>query len=93
MRIWIKEFKNNKLIRDMVSERNEGDTRTHKVYAALEEACMEFDLSKPIWFDKNIKEFNNHSRTRFYQDNFIDEIPFEYLEFHVIEEDKCEYER
>ena len=87
MRIWIKQFKDNKLLREMVSERNEDDTRTHKVFAALEEACLEFDLSKPMWFDKNTKEFKNHSRTRFYQDNFIDEIPFEYLDFHVIEED------
>ena len=87
MRIWIKEFKDNRMLRDMVSENYENDTRTHKVFNAIDEVCREFDLSKPIWLDKNIKEFQNHSRTKFYQDSFIEEIPFDYLDFQVIEED------
>lgn len=87
MRIWIKEFKDNRMLCDMVSEHNEDDTRTHKVFAAVEEACREFDLCKPIWLDKNIREFKEHSRTKFYQDSFIEEVPFDYLDFHVIEED------
>ena len=33
------------------------------------------------------KEFKRHAKTRFYQDNFIEEIEFDYLEIHVIEED------
>lgn len=87
MRIWIKEFKNNHLMKDTVVENNENDTRTHKVFAALEKACEEFDLAKPVWLDKNVREFKVHSRTRFYQDNFVEEIDFDYLDFHVIEED------
>ena len=75
------------MLRDMVSEHYEEDTRTHKVFAAIEEACMEFDLCKPIWLDKNIREFQTHSRTKFTQDSFIEEIPFDYLDFQVIEED------
>lgn len=75
------------MLRDMVSEHYEDDTRTHKVFAAIEEACMEFDLCKPIWLDKNIREFQTHSRTKFTQDSFIEEIPFDYLDFQVIEED------
>ncbi len=75
------------MLRDMVSEHYEDDTRTHKVFAAIEEACMEFDLCKPIWLDKNILEFQTHSRTKFTQDSFIEEIPFDYLDFQVIEED------
>ena len=87
MRIWIKEFKDNRMLCDMVAEHNEDDTRTHKVFVAIDEACREFDLCKPIWLDKNIKEFKEHSRTKFYQDSFIEEIPFDYLDFQVIEED------
>lgn len=87
MRIWAKEFKDNHLLRDTVIENNKQDTRTHKVFQALEDTCREFDLCKPLWLDKNISEFQNHSKTRFHQDNFIEPIPFDYLEFHVIEED------
>ncbi len=87
MRIWAKEILDNHLVLDTVITNNEDDTRTHKIFHALEEVCKEFDLSKPIWLDSNISEFKQHAKTRFYQDSFIDSIPFEYLEFQVIEED------
>lgn len=87
MRIWIKQFKDNRMLEDMVFESYTDDTRTHKVFEAVDEACRHFDLSKPIWLDKNVREFQNHSRTKFYQDSFIDSIEFDYLDFQVIEED------
>ena len=46
----------------------------------------EFDLSKPIWLDVTIAEFKKHAKARFYQDNFVDSIDFDYLEIQVIEE-------
>ena len=46
-RLWGKEFKENRLLRDTV-----------------------------IW----------HAKARFYQDNFVDSIDFDYLEIEVIEE-------
>ena len=33
------------------------------------------------------RDFKKHSKTRFYQDNFIEQIDFDYLEIQVIEED------
>ncbi|MDE7365870.1 MAG: hypothetical protein K2N24_00775, partial [Lachnospiraceae bacterium] len=64
-----------------------GLRRTQKVYAALDEFCYEFDLSKPVWLKSNQEEFICHARTRFTRDNFIDAIDFDYLDFYVIEED------
>jgi len=61
--------------------------RTKKVFAGVHEFCMAFDLQEPIWLDKNIKEFKRVDKTRFYQDNFIESIEFDYLEIHVIEEE------
>lgn len=87
MRIWIKEIKDNRLIKDMVVENNSDATRTHKIFSSLDKACDEWDISHPIWLDKNVREFSELSRTKFYQDNFIDEIPFEYMDISVIEED------
>lgn len=86
-RIWAKEWKSNHLLRDTVVEDTSRDTRTHKVFRALEEVCREFDLSVPIWLDSNVREFQKHARVRFYQDSFIEEIPFDFLELQVIEED------
>lgn len=85
-RLWGKVFKDNKMIRDTVICDTSDDTRTHKIFHALEEICHEFDLSKPIWLDATIKDFKKHDRTRFYQDNFMDSIDFDYLEIHIIEE-------
>ncbi|KAI4452437.1 hypothetical protein C823_007019 [Eubacterium plexicaudatum ASF492] len=86
MRIWFKEWKDNRMMRDLVVCDEEDDTRTHKIFRALEQACYEFDLSRPIWLDANIVEFKRHAKTRFTKDNFVDSIEFDYLEMHVIEE-------
>lgn len=87
-RIWAKIWKGNRMLRDMVvCNDNVQMTRTHKIFAALDEICNEFDLSKPIWIDATVADFKKHDRTRFTQDNFIDKIEFDFLEIHVIEED------
>lgn len=87
-RLWAKEFKNNKMICDLVVENGSAsETRTQKVFAALDEICHSFDLSTPIWLDHNIEEFKRIDKTRFTSDNFIDSIAFDFLEIHVIEED------
>ena len=86
-RLWAKTFKDNHLLRDTVIEDNTADTRTHKVFRALDEVCYRFDLGKPIWLDVTVLDFKRHAKTRFYQDNFVEEIEFDYLEIQVIEED------
>ncbi len=85
-RLWGKEFKNNKMLRDTVVEDDSNDTRTYKIFNALDQICYDFDLSKPIWLDVNIDEFKRLAKTRFTSDNFVDSIDFDYLEIHVIEE-------
>ena len=87
MRIWGKIIKDNRMLVDTVVEDNTIDTRTHKIFRALDEICYVFDLGKPIWLDSTVAEFKRHDKARFYQDNFIEQIDFDYLEFHVIEED------
>ena len=86
-RLWGKIWKNNRMAADTVICDDSPDTRTHKVFRALDEICYTFDLSKPIWLDTNISEFQKHAKVRFYQDSFIDGIDFDYLEIQVIEED------
>ncbi len=87
MRIWFKIFTDTHLMRDITIENYEDDTRTHKVFKSLEDACIELDLGKPIWLDSNVQEFKKHGKTRFTKDNFVEEIDFDFLEMHVIEED------
>ena len=88
MRIWAKIFENNHMLRDtVIINENPSMTRTKKVFAALEEVCMAFDLSVPLWLDVNIADFKRTAKTRFRQDSFVDHIDFDFLEFQVIEED------
>ena len=46
-RLWGKEFKDNRMLKDLVICDESDDTRTHKIFHALDEICYEFDLSKP----------------------------------------------
>ena len=86
-RLWAKIFKDNHMLQDTVIENNSDDTRTHKVFQALDEACYAFDLGKPLWLDATVKDFKKHAKARFTQDNFIESIDFDYLEIQMIEED------
>ena len=86
-RLWAKLFRDNRMLRDTVIENTLADTRTHKVFSALDEICIQFDLGKPMWLDSTIAEFKKRSKARFTQDNFIEQIDFDYLEIQIIEED------
>ena len=65
-RLWGKIWKDNHLIKDTVICNDENDTRTHKVFGALEKICYEMDLGNPIhcWTRPSV-----NSRTR--PHNFI----------------------
>ncbi len=86
-RLLARIFKDNRMLKDTVIVDDREDTRTHKVFHALDEVCYQFDLGKPIWLDKTIADFKRHNKTRFTQDNFIEGIEFDYLEIQIIEED------
>lgn len=87
-RIWAKIFTDNHMVRDTVIENDDPSlNRTRKVFAAIDDICYKFDLSKPIWLESNIADFKAHDKVRFTSDNFIDSIDFDFLEIQVIEED------
>lgn len=86
-RLWARSFQNNHLCQDTCIEDASEDTRTHKVFRALDKVCVCFDLCSPIWLDKNVRDFRRCAKTRFTQDNFIEAVDFDYLEIQVIEED------
>lgn len=87
MRIWFKIMQDNHLLRDITITDDSEDTRTHKIFRALDEACYALDLSRPIWLDANVAEFKKVARTKFRKESFVESIEFDFLELHVIEED------
>ena len=87
MRIWFKLITDTHMTDERTLTDTSDETRTHKIFAALEEACVQLDLGKPIWLDANVEEFKRCAKTRFSADNFVEEIAFDYLEMQVLEED------
>lgn len=87
MKIWFKLMKNHHIVKDTTITDDSEDTRTHKIFRALEEATHQLDVGVPIWLDANIKEFRQFAKTRFTADSFIEELYADYLEIVVIEED------
>ncbi|MCQ2526805.1 MAG: hypothetical protein MJ130_08570 [Lachnospiraceae bacterium] len=87
MRIWARQFKDTHMLKDSLIVDESTETRTHKVFKALEKVCQEMDLAQPVWLDRNVKDFKRSGKVRFFKDSFIEEIPFDYLEFQIIEED------
>lgn len=85
-RMWGKIWKENRMLKDTVVCDESPDTRTHRIFHALDEICYLWDLSKPIWLDHNIEEFKRRNKTRFSADNFIDSVEFDYLEIQILEE-------
>ena len=86
-RMWGKIIKDNHLVKDTtICISDYSLSRTQMVFQSLDDICYEFDLSKPIWLDSNIHDFQLHAKTRFGQDQFIEHIEFDYLEIQVIEE-------
>jgi hypothetical protein len=86
--MWIRKIKKGKMLDSLTITIPDPDlNRTRKVYKAIEDMCRQWDLSSPIWLDMNISDFKHHSKTRFGQDNFIDEIDFDFIEITMLEED------
>ena len=44
-RLWGKEFKDNRMLCDTVICDETDDTRTHKIFHALDEICYEFEAT------------------------------------------------
>jgi hypothetical protein len=89
VRIWGKIMKNNKFLDEKVVEFDDNSLHINdKIQTALEIFCHDFDLEKPMWFDKNTTELNQISKTTFHEDQFIDSIWFDYLEIEIIDDGK-----
>ena len=81
--------KNNKIIMDMVSEYSGADlSEQDRLHRCIEEICYKLDLERPIWLEKNQREFEEYKRAVLTQDNFMEKIDFDALEIEVIQDDE-----
>lgn len=85
-RIWGKRIKDNKIIEEMTYENKDDSLPINEALElALDEFTYAFDLQKPMWFNKNTKEMAKFHATSFHEDQFIEDIDFDYLEIQLLE--------
>ena len=86
IRLWGKIYKSNKMIKQFEYTYNENIEYQKQLTKCITAICYEFDIQKPYWLNKNLKEYNRIKKTSFNQDNFTEKIDFDKFEIEVLEE-------
>ena len=74
-RIWVREIKRNKILRDIVV-----DCQNHDWEAALVAACRELDLAAPMVVKRHEKDFEEFRQLRFLPEHFLEPVGFDRME-------------
>lgn len=80
--LWVRTIRHHRMDKQITLPCGRRDPRD-----ALEEACHQLDISRPIWLDKNTREWKEFGQTRFMPDSFMEEVDFERLEIEFIDPD------
>jgi len=80
--LWVRTIRHHKMDRQIVVP-----CTRHDPQDALSQALAKLDLSRPLWLDKNQKEWDDFGQTRFLPDAFLESVDFERLEIEYIDPD------
>ena len=80
--IWFKGYRKNKiqLSKSFVFPKDA------TVFDIISKCCGQEDLPTPVILDKHNKYFNEFSLVRFSKDDFVETIPYDYVEIELFEE-------
>ena len=78
--VWARIMKNHRIVKQLTVECAHSDAEE-----ALREICHRLDLEKPMWLDKNQREWDEFNQTYFTQAHFLEEISFDRLELEYID--------
>ena len=78
--LWVKTIRHHRMDRQVTEPCTRLDPQE-----ALAEACRRLDIAKPIWLEKNQREWEEFGQTRFLPDAFFEAVPFERLEIEFID--------
>ncbi len=81
-RLWAKIIKKQRIDRQATAPCAFEDAQD-----ALTELCHEFDIPRPLWLNKHVREFEEFRRTQFLPEHFMEEVPFQRLEIEFLEDD------
>ena len=80
--LWVRTIRHHRMDRQLVVPCTRQDPQT-----ALSQALAKMDISRPLWLDKNQKEWDDFGQTRFLPDAFLESVDFERLEIEYIDPD------
>ena len=80
--LWVRTIRHHRIERQVVEPCIRSDPRD-----ALLEACRKLDVSRPIWLDKNSREWQEFGQTRFLPDAFMETVDFDRMEIEYIDQD------
>ena len=80
--LWVRTIRHHRMDKQVTESCLRDDPQD-----ALAEACQKLDISRPLWLDKNQREWEEFGQTRFLPDDFIDSVNFDRLEIEFIDPD------
>jgi len=81
--IWVRLMRKNKIDRDITIPCMIEDWQE-----ALEQACHDLDVPRPMILPRHERDFDQFSQARFLVDHFVEEIPFDRMEVEFIDPDR-----
>ena len=81
--IWVRLMNKTKILQDKVI-----DCKAESWQEALETACHDMDVPKPILMPRHQRDFAEFGQTRFLPEHFVESVPFDRMEVEFIDPDK-----
>jgi hypothetical protein len=86
LRLWTRVIRHNKIIEETVTASSLEDERA-ALAEALQEACVQMDIARPLWLSINERDIEEYRRTTLNQDNFLEDIRFDRMELEILEDE------
>ena len=80
--LWVRTIRAHRIDRQTVEPCTRSDPRE-----ALENACHKLDIARPLWLEKNERDWEAFGQTRFNADAFLESIDFDRMEIEYIDPD------
>jgi len=86
LRLWTRVIRHNKIIEEAVTVSALED-ECAALAKALQEACVQMDIARPLWLSINERDIEEYRRTTLNQDNFLEDIHFDRMELEILEDE------
>ena len=81
--IWVRLMRKNRIERDLTV-----DCAHEKWQEALEDACHQLDVSRPMILPRHERDFAQFNQARFLPEHFVESVAFDRMEVEFIDPDK-----